>query len=141
MTDYNNFPISIEKLLTICRHPYENEIWIPGQVVKRDIITRCIERGRLLHPKQYEDEQDEDNCTMLQHHERIAWLVVNGWEEPIEVDFGVSFGRQWYPLQDGHHRLAAAIYRNELFILASCSGSISRIEEYRYPEATKIVTV
>jgi len=73
------------------------------------------------------------------HIERVAWLVVNGWEDPIEIDVGVAFlgcCPDWV-VCDGNHRLAAAIYRGDKTILASCGGWQDAIDEY-LPESTPV---
>jgi hypothetical protein len=52
--------------------------------------------------------------------------VVNGWAEPISIDVGVpSLGCvvAW-PIVDGNHRLAAAIFRGDRAITAEISGEM-----------------
>jgi hypothetical protein len=60
------------------------------------------------------------------HAGRIAHLVINGWNDPIDIDVGVpvlSFTPTWL-VPDGNHRLAAAIFRDDEFIAADVSGDI-----------------
>ncbi len=50
-----------------------------------------------------------------QHARKVAWLVKHGFTEPLQVDVGVpSLGCvvSWL-VQDGNHRLAAAVFRRE----------------------------
>lgn len=65
------------------------------------------------------------------HAGRIAYFVTHGWEDPISVDVGVpSLGcNVRWPVQDGNHRLAAAIYRNDDAILADVDGSVAYAAE------------
>jgi len=65
------------------------------------------------------------------HIERIAFLVVNGWEDPIEIDVGCpTFGCYVnHIVIDGNHRLAAAIFCNNKTIAANIGGQISHAEE------------
>jgi hypothetical protein len=66
------------------------------------------------------------NGTHDQEVERIAYLVVNGWDDAIEIDVGVPSllcHVDWIVL-DGNHRLAAAIYRGDTMISASVGGCI-----------------
>lgn len=58
------------------------------------------------------------------HVARIAWLAVSGWHDAVEVDVGVPSLRCFvkWPVQDGNHRLAAAIVRGDENILASVAG-------------------
>ena len=67
-----------------------------------------------------------------QHVQRVAWLVVNGWDDAISVDVGVpSLGYyvEWLVV-DGNHRLAAAIYRGDLGILTSPAGDMDLYAEF-----------
>jgi hypothetical protein len=59
------------------------------------------------------------------HARRIAWLMKNGWDAPIDIDVGIpSMGYYPYILVDGHHRLCAAIMTGEAVIKAQVSGAI-----------------
>lgn len=59
------------------------------------------------------------------HAKRIAWLMNNGWDAPIDIDVGIpSVGYNPYILTDGHHRLCAAIMTGETEIKAQVSGAI-----------------
>lgn len=61
------------------------------------------------------------------HPARIAYLVLNPASEPIELDVGcpgLGFGGPSWPVLDGNHRLAAAIYREDEFISAQVSGDL-----------------
>lgn len=64
------------------------------------------------------------------HAQRVAYLVRYGWEHPIEIDVGIpSVGFYPYPLQDGHHRLCAAIIRGDTHIRAEVSGALEHAFE------------
>jgi hypothetical protein len=78
-------------------------------------------------------DPNKEATTRLDHMRRIAWFVVNGWRDPIEIDFGVPcFGYEpTWPIIDGNHRLAAAILREDHSIVASCSGQVDVIDLYR----------
>lgn len=63
------------------------------------------------------------------HAERIAYLVVNKWEN-IWIDVGIpSLGLHvdWIVV-DGNHRHAAARFRGDKKILADISGDVSLIK-------------
>lgn len=73
-----------------------------------------------------------DTSTREQHISRVAWFVTNYQEKyPIEIDFGIP-GFCYLTVEDGNHRLAAAIYLNLPFIWAIASGSTNLIREYGY---------
>jgi len=77
--------------------------------------------------------KEPDLWTVDDHAARIAWLVKFGWNCPIEIDFGIpSLGHCWYPLIDGHHRFAAAIFKFDNWIMANCSGDVKEIEHYSW---------
>jgi len=50
------------------------------------------------------------NWTRQEHVSRISWLLLNGWGDPINLDFDTPFYCGW-PVIDGLHRLAAAFSR------------------------------
>jgi hypothetical protein len=123
---------SVKKLLTVCDNPFVVPVWLEGKIITREGVKTCIERGWLEHPEKYPEENPY--CDIHVHSARIAWLAENGWDKPIELDFGVpSLGYTWYPLLDGHHRLAAAVYRGDKTILGAASGDVEVIEEYQIP--------
>jgi hypothetical protein len=79
-----------------------------------------------LEAERFRSEPWEPWFGFRQHSERIAYLVRNGWNDPIELDIGVP-GLGCYvdwPVMEGNHRLAAAIYRHDEYILAKVSGDI-----------------
>ena len=62
------------------------------------------------------------------HAEYIAYFVRKGWREPIEVGVGGTLKKPALNIFDGHHRLAAAVYRRDKFIKAEINDTlISRI--------------
>lgn len=81
-------------------------------------IDAVLESGTEELPEETPPVSDDSVGTpesRLAHARRIAWFVRNGFQEPLQVDVGVpSLGCyvSWM-VQDGNHRLAAAIYRRE----------------------------
>jgi len=120
--------IPIENLAFVS--PYENCVWQGIKTpIKRDEISLAIDSKRLISVPL------PDNPTRVlareEHVSRIAHLAVNGWEDAIHLDVGVpSLGCvvEW-PLVDGNHRLAAAMYRGYQDILAEVSGQVDYAEE------------
>jgi len=71
----------------------------------------------------FSDESD-------QHHARIAWLARFGWQDPISIDVGCpSLGVHGLCLQDGYHRLCAAIISKRTKILVEAGGEIDQMPE------------
>lgn len=107
---------------------------VTDEVTARIEIARCIGAGDLVDPGAA-PKQPQYGCPVLGEDPslldwaRVAWFVVNGWSEPIEVDVGIPAFACPPQLDDGRHRLAAAWYRGDATILANCGGSCDLIEE------------
>ena len=97
--------------------------WI--KLTRRDVRTAIQIQQFIDHPQEYQGSHWDDIC-------RIAYLVVHGWQDAIQIDVGIPALRCYvdWPVLDGNHRLAAAIYRRDPTILASVSGSIPYAYEY-----------
>ncbi len=65
------------------------------------------------------------------HAKRVAHFVLNDWDGTIEVDIGVPSLRAYsdWPVQDGNHRLAAAIFKGTKKVPIAFSGSIAYAEK------------
>lgn len=65
------------------------------------------------------------------HAGRIAYLVKHPADDAISIDVGVPHlgcNVSWF-VQDGNHRVAAALYRGESLIEAELSGSVDYLRE------------
>ncbi len=112
------------------------------EISKYDVRRMCV-GFNLSQPDGhiYRTSGESDHKLKVRHVERIAWFVINGWEDPIEIDFGcpdlysaydyLSF----WPITDGNHRYAAAIIRGDKTILAGCSGQMDIIMKYHMEES------
>ena len=60
------------------------------------------------------------------HAGRIKYLAKHGWSDPIEIDVGIPPLHCYvdWPIQDGNHRLAAAMLRGDKTISVSVTGSL-----------------
>jgi hypothetical protein len=139
--------IPVVRLLERITHPFSGRQWgcVP---LTTCMIEACLLKGDYdRHDKSYSHEilalyrpytpeQRRDY-----HIRRIAWLVKNGWDKPVEIDVGIPSMNYWpYPLIDGHHRLCAAIYRGDLTIAASVSGSLDYAFELFGVDCAQYVT-
>jgi hypothetical protein len=119
------------KLLDVC-DPFTAWNWASGPTITQEEVQSAI-TNLLLAPKM--KDSDFEQLTFEErrkyHIERIAFLVVNGWNDAISIDVGVP--QLWsYPnwiVTDGNHRFAAAIFRKEEWILATVDGSIEYARE------------
>lgn len=81
--------------------------------------------------KVYSSDFCEEDWTREEHIRRVAYLVINGWSDPISLNLGCpSFGPtpDWV-IEDGNHRVLAAWYLGDSEILAGISGEIDYINE------------
>lgn len=103
--------------------PFKTPVWDFKHPIRREEVQEAIQAGRLTAPHK---RFDRDVVRRKTHIQRVAWLVVHRCGAPIEIDVGVP-SLQCYVdwiVTDGNHRLAAAIYRKDPFILAGISGSV-----------------
>ena len=101
---------------------------------RRSTISKHIKNGTSEsqpwdagpNPAQNDHETDEDF-----HSKRVAYLVINPSNRPIQIDVGVpSLGFEpRYLVYDGNHRIAAAIYRRDEWLAVDYSGSVDVFQE------------
>lgn len=118
--------IPVRKLAELC-DPFSNP-WTGRPFKPRD-VNAAIAEGR-LNPKPWSKEEGK-KWPRKRHIERIAYLAVHGWDASVDIDVGVpSLGCivRW-PVQDGNHRLAAAIVRGDESIQAEVGGDIRYANE------------
>lgn len=123
--------ISVKKLARLCK---PLSCWVEvEQSITPEEIHACIERGDeslvstplwtafLFKKTTITVEENRDR-----HIQKVAWFVKNGFNDPIEIDVGSSrLGIMVdHLVQDGNHRLAAAIIRGDKTIKAHVGGSI-----------------
>lgn len=107
-------------------NPFEDPCW-PGlsRSLSMEEVEDAISAGRLIAPSA---DSGRAAAPRAAHVSRIAWFAVHGWRDPISVDIGVpGFAgfRSCWPILDGNHRFAAAIFRGNPTILAEFGGSIT----------------
>lgn len=104
-------------------NPYKQNIWSTNGIVTKSGVKKQIIYGRFIDkpfdPKIYWNK--------IQHEQRIAYLVLKKDITPISLDVGVNYFYDNF-LADGHHRIAAAIYRHETNIPGVFSGNVKLIE-------------
>lgn len=108
--------------------PFAHTVWDIDEPIRVEDVDRAILTGTYL----LASEPCDASATREQHAQRVAWLVVHGWADPVEIDVGIpslGFTPSW-PITDGNHRFAAAIYRGDFTIMAECSGSTDYISEF-----------
>lgn len=113
----------IQKLIDLTGSPYDSNPWANVAPPTFEEVRQSIALGKLNLPIPSPIILD-DTPNREWHIGRIAYLAVNGWEDPIDIDVGIpSLGCYANDIiMDGWHRFAAAIYRKNKFINAAWSG-------------------
>lgn len=112
--------------------PLEVPVWIGTARIPVEEVQARIAAGGLERPAPCDAYAAEPRGL---HIERIAYYAAFGWgDAPILVLVGQMFGSPW-AIDDGHHRLSAAIVRGQKTLLAEldCQRAgwpIARIEAY-----------
>lgn len=74
-----------------------------------------------------------------EHASRVAYLAVNGWQDAIDIDVGVPgmCGDGEPNVLDGHHRIAAAIFRRDATIEVSIIGDEDYAAEVHFTSSRR----
>lgn len=125
--------------------PFDAAPWFDGQGVTLEGVRGHID-AQTLEPTAYPgfSYSGTSEWTTARHEARIAYLVQNPSTSPIEVEF-IDPEQAILEMQDGWHRLAAALVRGDADIsihvggyfrhAVACLGAICRqYQEIRPPE-------
>lgn len=110
--------VSVFRLSELC-NPFTGDPWQKGTASVPGVSEALLDE-RLCGTPGGDD-----------HDGRIAYLVVHAAKDPIEIDVGVpelGCHPAWL-VEDGNHRLAAAIYKGQDEIHANVSGSVGYAKE------------
>ncbi|TLX15901.1 hypothetical protein [Rhizobium sp. MHM7A] len=103
-------------------NPLEKSPWYDGAGVTREGVQAAIDAGRLeASPYPGYSFSGESEWDRVRHEERIAYLTVNKDDRPISIEF-VDASGDTLEIDDGWHRLAAAIMRDEHDIKVAVGG-------------------
>ena len=101
--------VPLHKLTRVVATAFEVPLWKGlRDPLTHEEVRAALEEGRLDDPARGECDSADSSWTRQRHAERVAWFALHGWDEPITLDTG----RVW-PVIDGNHRLAAAVYRED----------------------------
>lgn len=109
--------LPVRRLAQHC-NPFRATPW--GLRVTKAQVRQALRERRLVSVPGTED-----------HAGRIAYLVENTASDPIEIDVGVPALGCWvdWLVQDGNHRLAAAIFAGHPLISAGVAGQLDYAQE------------
>lgn len=100
-------------------NPFRDDVWGTG-TIKRQAIQQAVRSGNL-------DSRPNDTFHLPIEARRpydinrIAYLVIHSAEDPISLDVGLN---GMVVIEDGFHRLGAAMYRRDRFLLVSYAGYV-----------------
>lgn len=127
------YPISVPHLQQIA-NPFDSVVWhldIDSPITRQEIQTAIAQGRTVSQPCNMLPALDwvDASARRRRHVERVAFLVMYGWFDPIMIDVGLPdyfFGARppFWPITDGNHRVAAAIFRKDPFIPGNVVGSI-----------------
>ena len=104
--------------------PFREDVWLslhrPITILE---VTNAIARGR------FQSKPVDSTAHQSTHVARIAYLVAHGWDDALCLDAGLIGSGQW-PILDGNHRHAAAIYGGASHILVAIDGSEDAFEAF-----------
>jgi len=116
--------IPVKTLARYC-NPFRNSPW-GGSKITKQIVQSAISCGELAETSFDPQCRQGNQFDAKYHAQRVAYFAVHGWSDPISIDVGVpSLGCHvsWL-VDDGNHRLAAALFLKKKTIAASVSGEV-----------------
>lgn len=100
--------------------PVETPPWEGCEDLRPHDVEQALQRGDL-------EASPIGPASPARHAARVAFLIRNGWHDPISIDVGVPWMPGWqpvWPIEDGNHRLYAAILMGRTEILAEIGGCL-----------------
>lgn len=111
--------IPIANIIQHC-NPMKSDIWGIGRSIEPSEIEFAIASC------EFEDKHKDHNLRDRKYHiQRIAYFVVVGDENPIDLDVGIGgVPPSWWMVSDGNHRLFAAQLRGDRDISCVVQGNL-----------------
>jgi len=120
--------VPVSKLKELC-DPYLYHPW--GVKVPKSKVKKAVNCVNLLEIPISSLKANGRKPTANDHAARIAYFIMNGFEDPISLDVGIpsmGYSMDWI-LTDGNHRLAAAIFSNLATVPVEFSGEVEFFKE------------
>lgn len=113
-------------------NPLRHDVWGRGRVTRAS-VKACIEQNKLAAT--FIPMGVRGRVAPGWDSQRVAHLVVNPDPWPISIEVTSPCGA--WTIEDGYHRLAAAIYRRDLTILVGLSGYVDA-RDHCFPKRVPI---
>jgi len=122
---------NVERIVELVGDPFKSAVWfdLEGVPITKAEVQLAIATGTLGADPFKPSWAGVTEWSRTRHAQRVAYLAVHGWPDPIEVDVGSDALYIAPTMEDGYHRLAAAIFLGRTTICASLIGETSRIDE------------
>lgn len=121
--------VPLDMLEQYC-NPFKEAVWHGlDKPLTHGEIRSAVKRRR-LEPKPIVPYSYSNPVPRTKHIARVAFLAVNGWSDAILIAPDCIA----WPVQDGNHRLAAALFRGDSAIEAVFDGSFDAIVELFGPD-------
>jgi hypothetical protein len=119
--------IPLRRLLRLA-DPLATPPWRTWPRVSRAAVEQALALP-LLDPRASQPLTERAAASGVLHAQRIAWLVQHPWNDPIAFDATLA-DRNWWPITDGNHRLAAATVLGWNTIPGTVDGFESSIQTH-----------
>lgn len=127
---YHAISVPVSKLM--CYSAFKHPVWfeVTKPITKKE-VAGAIRAGFFFDRPLNGGQAFLPEGIRTLHIWRVAYLVVNPDPRPIFVDVGIPHMGVYidWIVDDGNHRLAAAIFRQDKTIPASISGCVRTIRE------------
>jgi hypothetical protein len=103
--------------------PFENVVWGTDleEPLTQEEVKEAIASEDFKVDPDWSPDLDDRHHGRRAHVARVAYLVVHGWDDPIDFE---ADPHGWC-IYDGNHRLAAAIFRGDTEIEVNVGGFLN----------------
>lgn len=122
------YAIELDRVREV-RDPYEDHVWGPW-VISIDEVARAVVEGRIAPIPEWAADFPRGPPAAddrAYHIERIAYLVLYPSDDPISIEVVDTCGSTI--INDGHHRIAAGIFRADQKILVDYGGYVDAFRQ------------
>ena len=106
-------------------NPFDNVPWHDADGFSMEGVQRALEEETFVtEPYSAEFAVHKRNWGAKRHEARVAYLIKHGFDDPISLQFNTGDGYS-NSIDDGHHRLSAAFFRQDESVNVELGGWLS----------------